>query len=400
MRRLLVPFLVASAFLAGLSLNSVAQAARKSPSSYRPLDVFSEVLAHLQNSYVDEVKEQDLVYGAIEGMVGKLDPHTLFMRPDVYRHMTEETTGEFDGVGLELTVRNEQMVVISPIPDSPGERAGIQPGDRLLEIDGAATKDLSLTEAIRRLKGPPGTRIALKIQRDGMPEPRAVTLIRDHIRTQSVESRLLDREHGLAYVRIKGFQDRTDRALKRALDESRAQSGRELQGLVLDLRNNPGGLLDQAVKVSDRFLREGVIVSTEGRAASNREVETARERDTEPDYPIVLMVNRGSASASEIVAGALQDHHRARILGTQSFGKGSVQTLIPLSDGSGLKLTVARYYTPNHRSIHDVGITPDVVVPEGRSAAGGEDGDPQLKAALDLLRTEAARREGPRLLPR
>jgi len=377
------------AFVAGLSLGQVARAAKRDGTSYRPLDVFAEVLAHVENNYVEELPEKELVYGAIDGLVAKLDPHSTFMRPEVYKQLKEETTGEFDGVGLELTVRAEQITVVSPIPDSPGERAGILPGDRILQIDGASTRDLTLLDAIRRLKGAPGTKVTLQIMREAFSTPQDLTLLRDHIRTQSVEWRLLDREAGLVYVRIKSFSDRTDRSLKRGLDEARVQLGREIRGLALDLRNNPGGLLDQAVRVSDRFLREGIIVSTEGRGRGNREVEMAKEKDTEPDYPVVVLVNRGSASASEIVAGALQDHKRATILGTQSFGKGSVQTVIDLSDGSGLKLTQARYYTPKHRSIHELGITPDAVVaesPPASGAAGPAPEDVQLARAAEVLR--------------
>jgi carboxyl-terminal processing protease len=410
-KRRTTALLAAAAFFAGLSVNQVARAARRD-GPYRATDVFSEVLGTILNNYVEEVPEKELVYAAVEGMVGRLDPHSSFMRPEVYKLMKEETTGEFDGVGIELSVRGDQMVVVSPIPDSPGERAGILPGDRILEIDGAGTRDMSLVEAVRKLKGPPGTKVVLKIQREGFATPQSLTLLRDHVRTQSVEWNLADKERGFAYVRIKGFQDRTDRALKKALDEARHQLGRELQGLVLDLRNNPGGLLEQAVRVSDRFLREGIIVTTEGRAKANREEERAKEKDTEPGYPLIVLVNRGSASASEIVAGALQDQGRAVILGTQTFGKGSVQTVIDLTGGAGLKLTVARYYTPKHRSIQELGVTPDVVVadaapPRPPEDAGEKDlkrhlkgesatplspaleGDFQLKTALDYLRAAA-----------
>jgi carboxyl-terminal processing protease len=388
-RRALTLSLVAAAFLAGLSVDHVARAARRE-GPYRPLNVFSDALETILNNYVAEVSEKELVYGAVDGMVARLDPHSAFMRPDVYRLMKEETTGEFDGVGLELTVRGDQLTIISPLPDSPAERAGLRPGDRLLEIDGAPTKDMTLLDAIRRLKGAAGTRVTLLVLREGLAGPQALTLLRDHVRAQSVEWRILDPDRGLVYVRLKGFQDRTDRALKRSLDAARAQLGREIQGLVLDLRNNPGGLLDQAVRVADRFLLEGIIVTTEGRGRSAPEVETARPRETEPGYPMVVLVNRGSASASEIVAGALQDHGRAQIAGTQSFGKGSVQTVVDLPDGSGLKLTVARYYTPRHRSIHEVGITPDLLVPDATAGPGGPDA--QLEAArARLLSAPAAR---------
>ena len=367
--------LVAAAFFAGLSLDHVASAARRDAGQpYRPLDVFAEVLAYVENGYVEEVKEKELVYGAIEGMVGRLDPHSQFMRPDLFRSLKEDTSGEFDGVGLELSVKDDQLVVVAPISDAPGERGGVQPGDRILKIDGAATKDMPLADAVQRLKGQAGTRIVLEIMRDGFKTPQTLALVRDRVRTQSVEWKVVDAERGHVHVRVKTFQDRTDAALKKALDAARAQLGGEIRGLVLDLRNAPGGLLEQGVRVADRFLVDGVIVTTEGRGKKNVEVERAREKDTEPGYPMIVLVNRGTASASEIVAGALQDHGRAVIMGTQTFGKGSVQSVIDLEDGSGLKLTVARYYTPNHRSIQELGITPDVMVADAAPAARAEEG--------------------------
>jgi len=379
-----VAVLVAAAFLAGLSIDHVASAAKRDASQpYRPLDVFSEVLAYVENNYVEDVKEKELVYGAIDGMVARLDPHSLFMRPDVYKLMRDETSGEFDGVGIEVTVKDDQLTVVSPIADSPGERAGIQPGDRIVKVDGAPTRDLTLVEVIRRLKGAAGTKVVLEIMRDGFTAPQSLTLVRDRVRTVSVEARVLDPGLGYVYVKVKSFQDRTDRALKKALDDARASLQGEIRGLVLDLRNDPGGLLDQAVKVSDRFLSSGVIVTTEGRNKRNVEVEKAREKDTEPSYPMIVLVNKGTASASEIVAGALQDHGRAVIMGTQTFGKGSVQTVIELEDGSGLKLTIAKYFTPKHRSIQELGIAPDVVVADAAPQAKPEEDQP---AERDLKR--------------
>jgi carboxyl-terminal processing protease len=360
-RGLLAAVPVGAAFLAGLSFDHVALAARK-PERYRPLDTFAAVLGHVENSYVEEVNGQDLVYGAIEGMMGRLDPHSVFMRPELFKALRDETSGEFDGLGLDLTIRDDQLTVISPMADSPGERAGLLPGDRILSIDGAPTRDLSLAEAGRRLKGPVGSKVVLEVMRDGFSAPQKLTLLRDRVRLQSVEWRVLDPARRYAYVRVKAFQDRTDRALRRALDEARSAVKGDLRGLVLDLRNDPGGLLDQAVRVADTFLSGGIIVTTEGRNRRTVEVEKAHERDTEPNYPLIVLVNKGTASASEIVAGALQDHRRAVIMGTQTFGKGSVQSIIDLEDGSGLKLTVARYYTPRHRSIQELGITPDVLV--------------------------------------
>jgi carboxyl-terminal processing protease len=376
---------VAAAFFAGLGYDHVASAARRSASQpYRPLDVFSDVLAHIENSYVEEVDEKDLVYGAIDGMMSRLDPHSIFMKPDVYKQMREETTGEFDGLGLEVTIQDNEVTVVSPVAESPGERAGIRPGDKVLSIDGATTKDMTLGEAIRRMKGAAGTKVVLEIMRPEFSAPQKLTLVRDRIRTQSVDMRVLDADRRYAYVRVRAFQERTDRNLAKALDDARAALHGQIRGLVLDLRNNPGGLLDQAVRVSDVFLSSGVIVTTAGRGKRNVEVERAHEKDTEPPYPMIALVNKGTASASEIVAGALQDHGRAVIMGTQTFGKGSVQTIIELEDGSGLKLTVARYYTPKNRSIQELGISPDVVVAETAPPRGddGQHGERDLKRHL------------------
>ncbi len=385
MRRLALFLLVAAAFFAGLAADHVASAARRTHAQpYRPLDVFSDVLAHVENSYVEDVDEKELVYGAIDGLMARLDPHSVFMRPDVYRQMRDDTTGEFDGLGLELTVQDGELTVITPVVESPGERAGIRPGDRVLSIDGAATKEMSLGEATRRLKGAAGTKVALEIMREGFTAPQKLVLVRDRIRTQSVDVRVLDAARRYAYVRIRAFQERTDKSLVKALDDARAQLGGPLRGLVLDLRNNPGGLLDQAVRVSDVFLSNGVIVTTAGRNRRNVEVERAHEKDTEPGYPIIVLVNKGTASASEIVAGALQDQGRAVIMGTTTFGKGSVQTIIELEDGSGLKLTVARYYTPRNRSIQERGIVPDVLVADGAGprAEDAQPGERELKRHL------------------
>jgi carboxyl-terminal processing protease len=383
--RLALVVALAAAFFAGLAVDHVASAARGTTAQpYRPLDVFSDVLAHVENSYVEDVDEKELVYGAIEGMMSRLDPHSVFMRPDVYRQMRDETTGEFDGLGLEVTIDEGALVVVAPVAESPGERAGIRPGDRILSIDGIATKEMTLPDAIRRMKGPAGTKAVLEIMRDGFAAAQKLTLVRDRVRTQSVDMRVLDPERRYAYVRVRTFQERTDRNLRKALDDARAALAGQIRGLVLDLRNNPGGLLDQAVRVSDVFLTQGTIVTTAGRGRRNLEVERARDKDTEPAYPLIVLVNKGTASASEIVAGALQDQGRAVIMGTPTFGKGSVQTIIELEDGSGLKLTVARYYTPKHRSIQELGIGPDVVVADlaPARAAEGQPGERDLKRHL------------------
>jgi carboxyl-terminal processing protease len=282
------------------------------------------------------------------------------MTPAEFNDMRAETDGEFGGVGIEVEEDEGELIIIEPLPDTPASRGGLKKGDRIVAVDGKPLKGRGQDEPTAPLKGKPGTNVTVDVQREGWDKPRSFTLTREIIRVRAVEFALL--EKGLGYVRIKAFQERTDQELQDALEALQKQSGGRLDGLVLDLRNNPGGLLDQSVRVADLFLENGVIVSTVGRGGRKLEEETARQSGTFSEFPIVCLVNGGSASASEIVAGALQDHDRALILGTRSYGKGSVQSVIPLEDGSGLKLTIARYYTPSGRSIQNSGITPDVVV--------------------------------------
>ncbi|MCC6332736.1 MAG: S41 family peptidase [Myxococcales bacterium] len=335
----------------------------KEENTYRQLELFARVLSYVQNNYVEPVDEQQLMYGAIKGMLETLDPHTQFMPPDVFKEMKIDTSGEFGGLGIEIARRNDNIVVVSPIDDTPAQRAGIRPGDQILKIDDEPTRNMELARAIQKMRGPAGKKVLLTIMREGFTAAREFAIIRDHIRIASVESALYG---GIGHVKVKNFQERTDQSLNKELQKLRAQNGgKELKGLVLDLRNNPGGLLDQAVAVSDRFLPgELTIVSTRGRNGTQVTEERSKDRDVERGYPMVVLVNAGSASASEIVAGALQDNQRAVILGTPTFGKGSVQTVIEMEDGSGLKLTIARYYTPSGRSIQEKGILPDYIVPE------------------------------------
>jgi len=369
------------AFVAGVVFHaSIGHAAA---AGYGKLDVFARVLAFVENNYVDEVDGNQLIYGAIKGMLSTLDPHTIFLAPDEYAAMRADTSGEFGGLGVEIAAGEDALVVVAPIDDTPAARAGIQPGDRILAIDGESTKGMSVPVAVRRMRGELGTRVQLLLMREGFEAPLQLALLRDRVRVQSVEWRLYP--DGRGYVRIKSFQEHTDEHLGKALAALKeANGGKELQGLLLDLRNNPGGLLDQAVRVADRFLGDGLIVSTEGRGGKELEQARAHVAGTEPAYPLVVLVNGGSASASEIVAGALQDHGRAVLLGAKTFGKGSVQTVIDLDDGSGLKLTIARYYTPSHRSIHGKGIEPDVAIAEARGVEA---------AAVNALAREAARVE-------
>jgi len=341
-------------------------------STYEQLEVFARVLSYVENNYVEPVDERKLMYGAIQGMLETLDPHTVFMPPEVFKEMKIDTSGEFGGVGLEVARQGEGFVVSASLDETPAARAGIRVGDALVAIDGERVRGLSLQDVLQRLRGPAGKRVLLTLMREGFSAPRELALIRDHIRIIAVEGALYG---GVAHVRVKSFQDRTAYYLRKELERLRTlHGGQPLRGVVLDLRNNPGGLLEQAVAVSDVWLPGNLpIVSTRGRKGTQMNEERSKDRDTEPDYPLVVLVNAGSASASEIVAGALQDHGRATILGTQTFGKGSVQTVIELEDGSGLKLTIARYYTPHGRSIQEKGITPDFWVPETPGGKGAKE---------------------------
>ncbi len=326
----------------------------------RKLEVLAKVLGYVETNYVENVNDEKLIDEAIKGMLSTLDPHTMYMPPDLFRELKVDTKGEFYGIGIEISVKDDVLTIVAPIEDTPAFEAGIKSGDKILKIDGASAKGLSLLEAVKKMRGPRGSKVVLTIQREGIKEPFDVAVRRDTVHIKSVSAQLLDGAYG--YVRVKNFQEKTDVELTHALDNLDKKSKGTLKGMILDLRNNPGGLLDQAVRVADEFIESGVIVTTKGRQESFEEVELAHKEGTRPYLPMITLVNEGSASASEIVAGALQDHGRSVILGTQTFGKGSVQTIIDLEDGSGLKLTIANYYTPKGRSIQAQGITPDILV--------------------------------------
>lgn len=336
--------------------------AKEAPSKFEALKRFSQVLDLVERYYVKDVTQNDLINGAVKGLLQGLDPHSTFMNAEEYKEMQETTSGEFYGVGIEISMENGQVVVVTPIEDTPAFRAGLQSGDVILSINGQATQELSLQEVVSRIRGAKGTEVELAILHSDAKTPQTVRIVRDAIPLISVKSKKL--EDGYYWVRLTRFSERTTEELKDALKdaakESKATGG--LKGIVLDLRNNPGGLLDQAVSVSDTFLDKGVIVSIKGRRDSTDRVYEAKKQADDVRVPMVVLVNAGSASASEIVAGALRDQKRALILGERSFGKGSVQNIIPLSDGSGLKLTVALYYTPNGSSIQAEGIVPDLEV--------------------------------------
>lgn len=333
--------------------------AAKPSSTYENLKIFANALSIIQKNYVEEVETKDLIYGAINGMLSSLDPHSSFMPPESFHEMQVETKGSFGGVGIEITMKEGILTVISPIEDTPAFKAGIQSEDIIIKIDGESTRDMTIMEAVKMMRGEKGKKVILTIVRKGEREPIDFPIIRDIIKIKSVKHDILEEKYG--YVRITQFQERTSRDLSKALKEITKKTG-GIKGLVLDLRNNPGGLLDQAVKVSDAFLSSGLIVYTDGRLEAQKMKFHASKMGTEPSYPIVVLVNAGSASASEIVAGALQDTGKGVVVGTKTFGKGSVQTILPMEDGSGIRITTARYYTPSGRSIQAEGITPDIIV--------------------------------------
>ena len=329
---------------------------------YEDLQNFTKVLNLVQQYYVDAVDTKKLIYGAIKGMLRELDPHTNFLPPEVFKDFETETSGEFGGIGIEISMQNGILTIISPIEDTPAWEAGIKPGDKVIAIDGHSTKNFSLVEASALMKGRRGTKIVLTVVRESEEEPKDIAIVRGSVKIRSVKSTDLD--EGFLYVKITSFIENTSRDLEKALADTQKKAG-SIKGLILDLRRNPGGLLDQAVKVGDLFLKDGqTIVSTIGRDVKNKEVLSASKRSKYENFPIIVLMNEYSASASEIVAGALQDNKRALVMGEKSFGKGSVQSVIKLGDGSGLKLTVARYYTPSGRSIQAEGIAPDLTSDE------------------------------------
>lgn len=328
------------------------------------IELFKEVVTIISNEYVEKVDPKKLMESAITGMLASLDPHSAYMPADSFKEMRIQMSGEFGGLGIEISLKDNRLTVISPIEDTPAYRAGIKANDYIFKIDDKPTRGLSITDAVNRMRGEKGTRVTLTILREGSPKPLIFHLTRDIIKTRSLKSRTI--EPGFGYIRLAHFQETTGPEFTRALKSLHEQNSGMLKGLVIDLRNNPGGLLNQAVEVADHFIGEGfgngLVVYTEGRIPTSRMKLTTKIGEKEPHYPIVVLINGGSASAAEILAGAFQDHRRAVILGTQSFGKGSVQSVIPLRDKAGLKLTTARYYTPSGRSIQAKGITPDIIV--------------------------------------
>jgi len=373
---LIIPLLLS---LGAFFLWNYSPVTAKTQDTYKSLETFASVLSLVQENYVEEVDGQKAIEGAIRGMLNSLDPHSSYMKPDDFKELQVETQGIFSGIGIEITMRDNILTVVSPIEGTPAFKKGLKAGDSILKINDEPTQDMSLMEAVKRLRGPKGTEVTVSIHRKGWTELKDFTIVRDVIPIHSVKSRML--EPGYSYIRISNFQTQTTTDFKKALDDM-AKSG-EVKGLILDLRNNPGGLLDQAVKVADIFIDDGVLVSTKGRIKEQNSIFRAHNGNGKYTFPLVVLVNEGSASASEIVAGALQDHKKALILGAQTFGKGSVQTIVPMDNGAGLRLTTARYYTPSGRSIQATGITPDVIVATAVQPADSEarekEEDPEKK---------------------
>ncbi len=350
---MIVAVAITGVMVGRLSIENV----RAEGSPYEELKTFTEVLSLVKKNYVEEIKDKDMIYGAIKGMLNTLDPHSSFMPPDIFKEMQIETKGEFAGLGIQIGIKDSVLTVIAPIEDTPAYKIGIKAGDKILKIDGESTKGIGLYDAVTKLRGLKGTSVTISVIRKGWKETKDFTIVRDIIKIQSVKSNVI--EDGIGYIKLLQFKEQTAADLKDALKKLDEE---KINSLILDLRNNPGGLLNSSVDVSSQFLpSKKLVVYIKGREGKRIEYFTGNDRQ-KYDYPMVVLVNEGSASASEIVAGALKDWGRAVILGTKTFGKGSVQTVIPLSDGSGLRLTTAIYYTPKGESIQTTGITPDIIV--------------------------------------
>ena len=356
-RTLLIWMMVVMVAAIGVSVGRLsATSVSAAGEGYEELKTFTEVMSMVKKYYVEDVKTKDLVYGAIKGMLSSLDPHSSFMPPEAYKEMQVETKGEFGGLGIQIGMKDKALTVISPIDDTPASRAGIKAGDKIVRINKESTKDMSLQDAVSKMRGAPKTSVTIGILREGWSEPKDFTLMRDIIKIKSVKSKVLEGKIG--YIKISQFQEQTASDLSAAIKKLETD---KVNSMVLDLRNNPGGLLNSAIDVTSKFIPKGkLVVYTKTRSGEKSEFLT--EGDSNFSAPMIVLVNQGSASASEIVAGALKDWNRAVILGTQTFGKGSVQTVIPLSDGAGLRLTTAKYYTPKGISIQNTGITPDIVL--------------------------------------
>ena len=383
-RRVAIVFLLGLALGAGMTIYSSVFAGneKSAAASSLPLEdlrAFTEVFGRVKSDYVESVEDKELLEYAIKGMLSGLDPHSSYLNAEEFKEMRIGTDGKFGGLGIEVSMENGFVKVISPIDDTPAERAGIQAGDVIVRLDDTPVKGMTLNEAVKIMRGEPGTDILLTVVREGAEGPLKITITRDIIRIKSVRGRTLDPGYG--YIRISQFQSATGTSMRKQLSELKKENGGELKGLVLDLRNNPGGVLNASVSVADAFVSKGKIVYTEGRVKDSLLTFNASPNDLLKGAPIVVLVNGGSASASEIVAGALQDHHRAIIMGTKTFGKGSVQTIMPMNNGAALKITTARYFTPSGRSIQAEGIEPDIEVEQLELSKKGDASVERLREA-------------------
>jgi carboxyl-terminal processing protease len=354
-----VLIIITAAIILIAAIGAWGENSGKSP-DYKELQLFYKVMKIVQKNYVKEVADKELLQGAINGMLQSLDPHSSFLTEDMFKELQVETKGEFGGLGIEITLENGVLTIVSPIEDTPAFKAGLKPGDKIIKIDGETTKNITLVKAVKLMRGPKGSKVTITIMREGFKKFKDYSLTRDIIHVQSVKKQVM--EPGYVYIKVANFQESTDTDLMNALREAGDDSS--IKGVILDLRNNPGGLLDQAFKVSNMFIDKGLIVYTDGRAKDQRMDFKATTTGKHYKFKMATLINQGSASASEIVAGALQDHDRSLILGEKSFGKASVQTIIPLDNGSGLRLTTAYYYTPKGRHIQKTGIQPDVDMKE------------------------------------
>jgi carboxyl-terminal processing protease len=379
MRKILSAGFGAVALLMLAATAGPGDALAASSETYRQLNLFGDVFERVRSDYVEEVSDKELIESAIDGMLSSLDPHSSYLNRESFEDMRVETKGEFGGLGIEVTMENGLVKVVSPIDDTPAAKAGVKAGDFITHLDGEQVLGLTLSEAVDRMRGLIGTDIVLMIRREGVEQPIETRITRAVIKIQAIKARI---EENAAYIRITKFNEQAEVGLIRELGKIKEELGDALTGVIVDLRDNPGGLLDQAIAISDAFLDKGEIVSTRGRRTDSVQRFNAKSGDLADSLPIVVLINGGSASASEIVAGALQDHRRAIILGTRSFGKGSVQTIIPLSGHGAIRLTTARYYTPSGASIQAKGIVPDIVVEQGRVESEEKNGNLRDEASL------------------
>lgn len=378
-RSIIIGLFAAALLLPPVAAITQSETEGETSATYRQLDLFGTVFQRVRANYVEEVSDEELIEAAITGMLTSLDPHSSYLNPKNYKEMQVQTRGEFGGLGIEVTMENGLIKVISPIDDTPAHSAGVKAGDLITHLDGKSVQGLSLSEAVERMRGKVDTKIRLTIRRSNQ-EPFDLTITRAVIKIRSVRWRM---EGDVGYLRITSFTEQTDAALSEAVTELKNAAGDKLAGYVLDLRNNPGGLLDEAIAVSDQFINKGEIVSTRGRREEDSQRWNAKEGDVAAGLPMVVLINSGSASASEIVAGALQDHRRAIVMGTRSFGKGSVQTIVPLGGRGAMRLTTARYFTPSGHSIQARGIVPDIVVEQARIERIERPGEIRREADLE-----------------